>query len=231
MCKIAVLISMMKLVGTMTTDVRVIVTGNLFSDNDVINLDRISLHKCEILGGAAWLVEGGSSHKSLITVVEVIRSLVTDRLPDYKMWLLVGNSTWQPDNRIVRHRRLWSALVARSVEVSQVPDKLEVTHESINGIKFFGALPVATLSVDAVVNVMLSERSTYLIALPAHIIPVNMLEVGWSGEVADDLLLFSQLFEAKGLLIKRSGEFDDVEKGVVVVGLPEIVMRLLGKPA
>ena len=207
----------------MTTDIRVASAADLTIKNDVMSMhvpDGIAL------AGVSWLVVGSSASEALLSVLRFVYSLIGKKLTGYKLWLLVGNSAWQPDTRIVRHHKLWGGLRARGIEVSHISNLQEAMLESGGKLKFFGAAQLSELSVVSVVKALSEERCTYLVALPSSFDPQNILEIGWSGEFAEDFNLIAYLLKSGAVLIKQLGEFDDKERGMVAIGQPEIVKLL-----
>jgi hypothetical protein len=211
----------------MTTDIRVVSAPDLLVDNEVINLGYVRKQDGHALAGVSWSVEGVSTFESLLSTLRFVYGLIGKKLLDYRVWLFIGNSAWQPDTRIVRHRKLWGALAARGIEVSNTSEKQEMMCESDGELKFFGAAQLSELSVRSVSKAFLDERCTYLVALPNSIGPENILGIGGSGILREDSKFIDALIEHGGLLVKRYGEFDDNEKGVVAVGRPDIVKLLI----
>lgn len=211
----------------MTTKIRIVSVPDLFTDNELINLGRMHLPEGNSLAGACWCVEGLSAYEALLFVLRVLYRLIGKTFPSYKVWLFIGNSTWQPDTRIVRFRKLWGALAARGIDIPHASGTQELMCELKGKLKFFGATQLSEFSVGSVAKALVEERCAYVVALPSCIGPEEILDIGWSGELAEDSKVIASLIEKDGLLIKRFGEFDDVEKGVLGVGRPELVKLLL----
>lgn len=210
----------------MTTDIRVASALDLSRENEVINLGARVAGNSPILSGLRLTVVDSEPYNSILDVFRFTFGLVYREFPGYRIWVLVGNAAWQPDTRIVRYRKLWAALKMRGVEVTHAEDFCEVMKESGGRLKFFGAARLSELSIHSVVGVVLKERCSYLIVLPINETPFELLEMGWSGDI-DDLYLFAPfLFRRRGLAMRTVGEFDDEERGLVVVGPSEIVTIL-----
>lgn len=73
------------------------------------------------------------------------------------------------------------------------------------------------------VNVLLKERCGYLAVIPPNLDIQEVLSIGWTGCLARDCALVVSLSQAGGALITRVGEFDDRERGFVLIGLPDLV--------
>lgn len=214
---------MMKQAITMTTDIRVVSAPDLSVANEVINLSCVPLPEDEVLAGVYWFSVGCSACEALQSVLRFVYGLIVKKMPGYRVWLLVGNSAWQPDTRIVRHRKLWGALTARGINISHSCNAQEVMREEDGALKFFGSVQLSELSTESVVNVLLEENCSYIVALPGTIEPDNFVDIGWSGDLSGDFKIIETLIKCGGLLFKRSGEFDDKEKGIVGVGQPALV--------
>lgn len=119
------------------------------------------------------------------------------------------------------------ALAARGIDVPNACDKQEVMYEFDGKLKFFGAIQLSGLYVRTVAEVFLQERCSYMSVLPGLTGVEDVLGAGWSGDIAEDSNFITSLVERGGLLIKRFGEFDDEEIGVVAIGRPELVKLLV----
>ena len=216
----------MKLEITMTIDTQVVSTPDISITNDVINPHWASDDFRSVLSAASFLV-ADASNASLVGVLSFIYSLIDKKLPGYDVWLLLGNSAWQPDTRIVRYRKLWGALKFRGSEISGGSDSQESVVEACEKLKFFGAVRLSELSIATVIDVIIEERCSYIAATPRTFGFKRILDVGWSGSVAEDFSLFFHVCEENGLLFKQVGEFDDHEWGFISIGLPEIIEKLL----
>lgn len=216
----------MKLEITMTIDIQVGRTPDISITNDVINPHWAGDYFRSELSAASFLAADASS-TSLAGVLSFIYSLIDKKLPEYDVWLLLGNSAWQPDTRIVRYRKLWGALKFRGSEISGGSDSQESIVEAHEKLKFFGALRLSEQSIANVIDVIINERCSYIAATPRAFAFKRILDVGWSGRVAEDFSLCCHICEENGLLFKQVGEFDDHEWGFISIGLPEIMEKLL----
>ncbi|MDJ0657771.1 MAG: hypothetical protein QNJ40_26665 [Xanthomonadales bacterium] len=105
---------------------------------------------------------------------------------------------------------------------------MERAEESPEGkLRFFGAVQISEFSIDAVAKALLEELCAYIAVLPDDFSPRGILEIGWSGRFFEDLPLLEGVSEVDGLLLKRIGEFDDQEWGLIAVARPPLVNTLL----
>ncbi|WP_256593154.1 hypothetical protein [Pseudomonas sp. 2822-15] len=210
----------------MTIDIQIVNAPDISLTNNVINPQWAEDNFRAVLSAASFLV-ADKSNASLAGVLSFICRLIDKRLPEYDVWLLLGNSAWQPDTRIVRYRKLWGALKFRGYEISEGSDSQESVVEAHGGLKFFGALRLSKLSIASLIDVIVDERCSYIVATPKAFEFKCSLDVGWSGSLAEDYSLCCQVCREDGLLFKQVGEFDDHEWGFISIGSPEIMEKLL----
>jgi hypothetical protein len=159
-------------------------------------------------------------------VLRFVYDLILHNLREDKFWLLVGTSTWQPDNRLIRHKKLWGVLKARGIEIPDDSDKKEVMVESGGRVKFFGAVQLSENLLEFAAKAIVEERCVYLIASSEHSAINDLLNVGWTGDFRDDDYLRAYAAGHEIMLFKRVGEFDDREIGLAAVGTPSRVKKL-----
>lgn len=218
---------MIERVITMTIEIKTTTADDISVVNEVLNFNCSHLPKEKIFSGASWVVPLAVSADALLLVTQFVFELIKQKLSGYTVWLLVGTATWQPDTRIVRHTKLWNSLKSRGVEISHVSSLQEVTVEGGGKVKFFGAAKLSDLSIPSVVKILLEERCTYISAVPDPIAIQGLLELGWSGDFDDDFELINYLGRNDGLIFKKLGEFDDLERGLAVVGTSMVVNELM----
>ncbi|MGH8386399.1 MAG: hypothetical protein ACRESJ_13020 [Pseudomonas sp.] len=212
----------------MTIDIKVVSTPDISVANDIINPHRAGEDFRSVMSAASFLVAGASS-TSMAGVLSFVYSLIDEKLPGYDIWLFLGNSAWQPDTRIIRYRELWGGLKFRGSEISGSSNSQVSVVEAHGKLKFFGALRISKLSISNVVEVIVDERCSYIVATPKALEIKRILEVGWSGNMVEDFGFCCCICEKSGLLFKQVGEFDDDEWGFVSVGSPKIMEKLLSK--
>lgn len=199
---------MMKLEIIMTTDIEVTSTQNIFQYNEVYNFDASKVGAELVLSAASFLINGAPNN-SLVAVCKFIFSLIRKNMYGYEVWVIVGNSAWQPNTRIVRHRKLWGALKFQGCEILGGSDPQESFSEAHEKLKFFGAIKISKASIESMIELIFKERCSYIILVPENFKIKNILSLGWSGSLTEDLNLFHEVYKAGGLLFKRMGEFDD----------------------
>ncbi|WP_200157356.1 hypothetical protein [Allochromatium vinosum] len=213
----------------LTTDIQVASSQNLSIHNDVMHLPCSNVPLGIILGGMSWLVVRSdlSERDEFLRVLRIVYALIVRKLQEYSVWVIVGNSAWQPDTRIVRYQKLWGAMKRRGIDTQRFISFTERMIEKDGRLKFFGGALLSELSLETAVDILLEERCMYFAVLPAHFDIQELLRIGWSGDLIEDCDLAINLSKAGGALIKRVGEFDDRERGLILTGLPVIVKALL----
>lgn len=211
----------------MTTDIQVVSAPNLSVKNSVMNFRDVAFPADVVLAGASWLTVGESPTEALRVVLQFLLEEVRRRVSSFSVWLLVGHSAWQPDTRIVRHHKLWGSLKARGTNVPLVGLQQEVLLESEAGLKYFGAVPCSEFSVESVVQVLLKEYCAYLVLAPNNLDVMKIVKQGWSGELSEDFSLLSSVSQYGGLVLRKVGEFDDKEWGILAIGRPSVLGALL----
>ena len=212
---------------TTATKIRLERAPDLSIDNPVMNFRNVPLSPEFSLAGASWLVVGATPLEALRSALGFVLQSISAKMFTHNCWLLIGNSAWQPKSRLVQHRKLWGALTARGIDVPG-KNRMQHTKEGAEGkLKFFGAIQISEFSVDAVARALIEELCAYVGVLPDGHSPRTLLEIGWSGGLIDDLALLERVSEVDGLLLRRVGEFDDEEWGLVAVGNSPILDSLL----
>ena len=209
----------------MPIDIKIASSDDTVS-NEVINLSYFNGRVAGERSVASFLVEGTSSDL-LVSVLAFVYSLAVKKIPGHDFWLLLGNSAWQSDTRMVRYRKLWGALKFRGHEVVGGADLQESLIEMGGKLKFFGALRLSELSFNTAIGALLAERCSYFVLLPRGYRVRSVLCKGWSGQLTEDLDFIDCICKENGLIFKSVGEFDDVERGFVSIGSTELIRQLL----
>lgn len=210
----------------MTIEIRIVTTPDVSVANEVVNLSYAQGHKGGALSATSFLYAGPSG-RYLVDVLSFIFNLVSKKAPENDIWIFVGNSSRQPDTRIVRYRKLWGALKSRGLEILGGSNAKEITVDVDGGVKFFAALLLSEQSIESVVKVLLGERCSYILVLPKDVDAQAALEKGWSGDMSEDLSFYYYICGIRGLVFKRIGEFDDCEWGFLAIGSPDSMRALL----
>jgi hypothetical protein len=212
----------------MTTDIRVQSALDLFVKNDVFNISRVNSKETTSVAGMCWATAKASPSEPMLTILNTYLECVRVVLPDYETWLLIGSSAWQSKTRVIRHYGLWGALRARGFRVpSDSKSAVDIEIESADGLKFFGAEKISSFLNEDIVKILLNERCAYVISLPAGISPRAWVDIGWLGDLSRDYQMIWLAADSNALLAKKSGEFDDGELGLIVIGQSSAIKKLV----
>ncbi|MBY7903823.1 hypothetical protein KW530_21600 [Vibrio fluvialis] len=210
----------------MTIDIRTVSTMDVFKENETYNLSESSQPLNLKIAAIRWLLSSRNHLEARILVLRLIFNLIVEKLPGLRLWCVVGDSAWQSDTRIIRHRKLFKRLKARGVEISHANNFVEELIECDGKLKFFGAAQLSELAIESVVNLMAEESCSYLIAVPDEFGIHALISRGWSSSGPIDTRLLCNIVENNGLVLKVVGAFDDPESGFVGMGKPEQVKTL-----
>ncbi|MFS1526290.1 hypothetical protein ACL7TT_19690 [Microbulbifer sp. 2304DJ12-6] len=211
----------------MTTNVTSMITMDVTKDNAVLNIALDHLPVDRKFGGGSWMASSSSLEESRIIVLRYIFGLILRGLVGFKLWLLMGHSAFQPDNRITRHRKLWGSMKARGAGISHSGASYEEMIEHDGKLKYFGAKELSELSVESVVKAISEEHCAYLAILPEFTNVNEVIDSGWTVDAGFDKALLYRISNKNGLLLKSAGEFDDPESGFVAIGDGELLKKII----
>lgn len=89
-----------------------------------------------------------------------------------------------------------------------------------------GAAKLCEFAVEDADQILFEEHCAYLVAWPSGLPLHTLLELGWSGDAWADLEFVNRSAESDALLLKKIGEFDDPERGLVAIGRQPLVNAL-----
>lgn len=211
----------------MTTSPRFAYAANLTVSNEIMNFRNDCFNDQSILAGASWTLGGTCSASELVTLAMQLLRLIKQCLPNHRQWLFLGTDAWQPATRIVRHQGLGRIFKAAGIVTSLGGKWKEAIVESDAGLKFFGAMEMTENAMEAgLVQAAMSERCAYIALLPKDADPAELAKVGWIGDLPLDRDLALRVAELDGLVLKRVGAFDDLEKGIVAIGREDLISAL-----
>ncbi|RON99330.1 hypothetical protein BK674_17985 [Pseudomonas moraviensis] len=209
----------------MITEIKILRENDLSVPNQILNLNGDD-GNCRLKLSTAKFIASAKPYEALRAVFDFIHQRVVKNMPGYAAWLLLSNSAWQPDTRIVKYLGLWGGLKSQGIEVPQGHSIMH-TIERDGKLKFFGGVRVSDLSDGTILEAFLSERCSYVAIVPMDLDMKQALFNGWSGKLWEDLMLCEYVAEGNGLLMARVGEFDDLYNGVVGVGERHMLDKLL----
>ena len=211
----------------MTTDIKTISTMDVSKENEAYNIDQCRLPESTTIAACSWLSSLNPHSDARLSVLKLIFSLIINKLPEFKLWCFIGDSTWQDDTRIIRYKRLWKELSSRNIKITHSNSSYEEMLEKDNKLRFFGAKELSELSLESTVNVLAIEHCSYLLALPQQADIKTALSLGWEVFDGFDKNLLEYVIANEGLMFKIIGHFDDLESGFVGIGSPNLVKNLI----
>ena len=238
-------ISMMKQATIMTTNIRKIVSPDLFVENDSILFDRRRaaefVENIPLLGAitlvATDLASESLERRAIACGREAVSAVSSVWGTDYALWLFVADGPWKHANRITSHQKLWKNHrdLVESDGISKIGEEIEVVSDGL--IRYAGLLEISRNSCDKAINCVRtnpsfsmifskrpnvdcaqSVRSIFSSAFPKKD-GVEQIAVDW-------LSLALVLCPQSDILIRVTGLFDDREAAVDVIATEDTVLRL-----
>ncbi|CAG2153655.1 hypothetical protein CUPL110328_25460 [Cupriavidus plantarum] len=130
------------------------------------------------------------------------------------LFVLIGDSTWQPNTRVVRHLGATGRRRPGGIDFGSPPEVTGLVENEEAGLKFFGMTKISADALDKLPAVLTAGACCYLVALPSDEHWRPSLEEGFSGDWRADFALISAIAEHGGILMRRVGFFDDPEIGL-----------------
>ncbi len=211
----------------MTIELKHTSTTDVSKENDTYYISEDKLPLSTKIGASSWLLPSTNLFEARFTVLKIIFSLIFAKMPNLKLWYFVGDSAWQSDTRIIRHKKLFKRLKARGVEITHTSKSIEHMKENNGKLKFFAATRFSELSIDSIVKAIAEEPCSYLVAVPDSFDIDSALSNGWDTSDYVDRNILHNVIQSGGLLFKVIGAFDDQESGFVGFGMPELVTQLV----
>ena len=194
--------------------------------NDTYNIRENKLPANMTIAACSWLLSSKNHFEARLSILRVIFNLIMMQIPKLQLWLFVGDSAWQDDTRIIRHKKLFRRLKSRGVEITHAIEFYECMQEYKGKLKFFGASLLSELSIESVVKMVEEEPCSYLVAMADGFDVSAAIQCGWTSNDFVDPDLLSYVVENNGLVFKVVGGFDDLESGFIGLGVPELVKKL-----
>ena len=202
---------------------------NVFEQNEAYNLGEYHLNDGCAVAALRWSVASLNHTESKISVLKHVFHLIEKNTHSLKLWSIVGDSVWQSDTRIIRHKKLFKRLKSRGAEIDHASMVIEDCLENNGLIRFFGAVEISEASIESVIKVMNEETCSFLIAVPESFDVRPVISCGWNARDEIDPNLLAMIVRNQGLIIKSIGAFDDPEAGFVAFGSPSRIKELNAK--
>ncbi len=226
MYKTVALTSMIQKVTTMTISIKTLFCADVFLENEIISLDRELFSECFSASAAEWVIGRVGAKNPLDEIFKSLRAKFREYFDAYDFWLLMGDSVWQSDTKLARHKGLFGKLKLGGVDFSSNAERYEAVIEQDGKIKFFGAISMEE-EVDDLLKFMRSGSCTYIAARDRNSDWQFPIYAGWSGEWSRDIDVISKIVSNGGVLLRRTGFFDDPEIGLQALGSQEILGKIV----
>ena len=208
----------------MITDARRDFIEDITKPNDIIqfNIKPTSLVSAEI-----WTCSSrGNVSEARFELLKQCASRLLMQNPGWGFWLLAAHKTLQPDNRIVRHHRLWQSLQKRGTVLPAGKILDQGMRAQDNGVRFFGAIEFKLEQLEAVSAVLKTESAVVVAGDPSQIaLVIGQLSTnGW--KIAPDSVsvdVINALCPSGGLVLAAFGEFDDNDVALAIMGRHELL--------
>lgn len=211
----------------MTINIKTTSTMDVSKNNDAYNIGENKLPTNTKVAACSWLLSSKTHLEARLAILRVIFNLIIMQAPKLQLWCFVGDSAWQDDTRIIRHKKLFKRLKSRGAEVTHATEFYECMQECEGKLKFFGASLLSELSIESVVEMIAEEPCSYLVAMADGFDVSAAIQSGWDTNDFVDRDLLSYVVENNGLIFKVVGEFDDPESGFIGLGAPELIKKLV----
>lgn len=206
---------------TMITNVNFVKVANLCEPNALFDFGGACTDYLCHLSGAGWFAENVISSDGLYEIFNVIFGVPFFQ-GSHELWLFIGNDCWQPDTKIVRHRKLWGYMRGQGIGFAgSCESAIQKIVESDCGVKFFGALKVGCLKPNEIFEIINNWECAYMAFLPIGVDVSNLLDSGWEGNLREDCKFVRDIVDLNGVLLKKVGWFDDAEIGVLAISSAE----------
>jgi len=198
----------------------------------VLYLPRAELVPTSRPAAVAWLTRDTEGSERTALQKQALAHCVArvqEQLDGPELWLLTGHSAWQEPTRITRYYGLWKRL-ERSGVVPAGALTLEACLESTKGLRYFGAAQLPPEATDPAVSLWEDQGTTHLVALPpgGRQLIETLVEEGWDAATyAPSPMIVNAVTGLRGVVFWPIGVFDDPEDGCAVVGLPELIEKLV----
>jgi hypothetical protein len=174
------------------------------------------------IAAALWSVKSQNSFIAAEATLKELHQSIDLLCPKYVCSLLIGSSTWQPNTRIVRYYGLKGAMERQGF---LTPPMEEIILETENKIKYFGISVIKNES-SWLPKILVGQPNCYLCVTKNPLGISNIPKTGWTGNYAMDLDFILNIAFAGGILIKRFGDFDDIERGLLMVGSSDLIEKM-----
>lgn len=211
----------------MTTEIKIQSSLDAFSQNEFVALDREVYSIGVSIAAVEWTARRMANKAPFLDVLSFVFEKLSRTLRNYDCWLLIGDAVWQPDTRIARYKKTFKSLKMQGIDFETVADRFESVVEMDGKLKFFGAVRLEHFNLAYVERIMTPRPCAYIVALPNGRRHDFSLSLGWSGIWNEDGRLIKSVIACDGIVLQRTGFFDDPEVGLIGLCSPTILESIL----
>ncbi|MFN7286940.1 MAG: hypothetical protein ACK5TY_01825 [Verrucomicrobiota bacterium] len=154
---------------------------------------------------------------------------ITANLPDHEIWLIAGDGTALPDDRVTRYYGFWKRYKRFGYDFREGRIACESMIACEGGLRFFGGLKYTPDEIDMIRKVFeTSEASLIALHRTQASATVNALvRKGWNISYLDPPgEVFDYVCARSGVVMQLYGHFDDPLVSVAAIGLGDVVLGL-----
>jgi hypothetical protein len=192
---------------------------------------KLHAFHCNGLEISSAVVNGASNKDCALTA---LTEKMENIFPSQSAWVVIGNDVTQPDNRVVRYKKLWAQLGIQANEMSS-SQAVEWMVPCEAGVKFFGCIDRKIISNTYLLELWGRFGACWMIVCPDGRglgSVTKYLEGGWSVESpAPPGELLRLIQNEKSFLIRDFGPTENNEDGIVIVGREDeinVLHQMLG---
>lgn len=203
----------------MTTDFRQMYAADISQENEVFNIPKNHIPSGIVLSAMSWTQPGSYCEDKDKKILQKILNHLLTGGKSHVVWLCIGNSSWIPDNRIERYKKLWRRLEGAGIYCTDEMKKKEFTQERPGEVRYFGALKIENSDwANLVHGLMLWDNNSFIVVTPKDSDIDIMLEEGWSDFNLFNEFLINIISWRSFLMIKKYDNYDLFDCGYFAIG-------------
>ena len=144
-------------------------------------------------------------------------------------FLIVGHEAWQPNNRIVRYKKLWKSIGTSTPPASD--QDLEWPIAAEQGIRFFGVMSKSRVTDDELIRLLKHFKTAWMLVVEESFTPqiiMRELEAGWEGATYSCPPQLLKLVRDRNAVLARDfGPDDEMQNGAIAIGTSSMCRQIL----
>lgn len=213
---------------TTTINIEANFTADVSKKNDVYNIDKTRLPAGCKIGAVSWFTRSSDHAADVRRVFSFVCGTLLEKIPDYDIWLLIGDSAWQEDNRIARYKKKKEGAKWFGLEAKEESNLKEYAIVDKSLVKHFLTARLSDIIFQSAAASFYEWKCVYLMVVPIATKLDAIMDFHWSGAnigpFDEDLMRLAGL--ERGILIKSFHGFSDSECGFVGIGCYDLIKGL-----